>query len=665
MKKALSILWILFCIVCLQLFVHSCEEKIQEKENKVGSQKFVYKNHSDTAKYIGADQCKKCHQSIYNQYMQTEMGHSLKKASLENSVANFHDQSPIYDSFKNMYYQPIEEEGKLFIKEFRLDEYKKDTLYVRTEEIDYIIGSGQHTNSHLMQVNGYVNQMPLTFYAQKKEWHLPPGFEKGGNTSFDRTIEVECMTCHNGFAKYVEGSKNKYSHIPEGIDCERCHGPGSIHMKEKMAGNIVDISKQVDYSIVNPKKLSPELQMDVCQRCHLQGISVLKEGKTFYDFRPGMQLNEVFEVYQSRFTDSLSSFLMASHPDRLRMSNCYIESNKGGNENGLTCITCHNPHVSVRDVKPDYFNGKCTSCHQEKKCTEDESKRVAKDNSCIMCHMNKSASYDIPHVNITDHKISKFPVVRNVKKEDFTKSEYEKQKDFVRLVCRTSDSENYKYNAKAYLNYFEKYAQNPDLLKTAEENLKKYEKQNELFDLYVRLYFLRNNYSSVVKYSNNRSPKLINDEWTSYRIGQSFMHLKKYDKSLIYLKRAVEIAPHDIQFSQKLANNYINLQQVNKAEDLLYKLVQMYPNSADVQNDLGYVVILQSKGDMDVIKSSEKYFLKALQLNPDLVSALENITSYYYNIGNKQKATQFLQRLLKIDPNKKEYVMLGREIDKL
>jgi tetratricopeptide (TPR) repeat protein len=663
MRKKFSILPLILLFGALLLVLDSCEEPSKEKPFLEKS--FLYKNLSEKARYIGAEECKICHPLIYDKYINTEMGHSFKKASLANSSANFHQQKPVFDDFKNMYYQPFSKGEKLFLKEYRLSENSRDTVYQRNEEISYIIGSGQHTNSHLMQVNGYVHQMPLTFYTQKGEWDLPPGFENGGNTSFDRPIEVECMTCHNGFAEYVEGSKNRYSVIPQGIDCERCHGPGSIHAIEKKAGSIVDITKQIDYSIVNPGKLSPELQMDVCQRCHLQGISVLKEGKSFFDFKPGMKLNEVFEVYQSRFKDSLTSFLMASHPDRLRMSVCYISSNKNNSESGMTCITCHDPHVSVRDVKPAFFNSKCMDCHKELKCSEQMAVRNKLEDNCITCHMSRSSSYDIPHVSITDHRISRFPVAIDFKKEDIAKSEYEKQKDFIRLVCRTSDGSNHKLNAKAYLNYYEKYAQNPELLKEAEDYLKKYDNQDELFNLYVRLYFLQDRYVQVEKYSANRSPELIIDEWTAYRIGQSLMNLKKYGESLLYLERAVELAPLDLDFNQKLAANYSYLNQLDRAEGLLFRLVDLYPKNASIYNDLGFAIVSNSGGSIDGIIRSEEYFLKSIALNPDLLAALENLTSYYLNIGDKSKAELYYDRLVSINPNEPKYDLLKEAIEEL
>src|SRR5205823_4537427 len=183
--------------------------------------------------------CRQCHPSIYETFIQTGMGSSFDIASHKKSSARFDEHALVYDKFKNLYYKPSWVGDSLYLKEYRLN--GKDTIFQRTERISYIVGSGQHTNSHMMNVNGYVYQVPATFYTQKGQWDLPPGFENGANSRFSRKIELECMTCHNAYPKIVEGSENKYEIIPQGIDCERCHGPGGEHVKQKLAGNIVDI----------------------------------------------------------------------------------------------------------------------------------------------------------------------------------------------------------------------------------------------------------------------------------------------------------------------------------------------------------------------------------------------------------------------------------------
>lgn len=217
------------------------------------------------------------------------MGKSFDHATRQKSSGDF-TSARVSDAFADFYYQSFWMNDSLFMLEYR--RIKNDTVHKRLEQVNYIIGSGQHTNSHLQVVNGYVNQMPMTFYTQRKKWDLPPGFENGMNTRFSRKIGLECMTCHNAYPKFVTGSENKYTAIPVGIDCERCHGPGSIHVNARKTQVAVDTSKYVDYTIVNPAKLPIARQFDICQRCHLQGNAVLKNGHSFFDFRPGQVLSD-------------------------------------------------------------------------------------------------------------------------------------------------------------------------------------------------------------------------------------------------------------------------------------------------------------------------------------------------------------------------------------
>ena len=269
-----------------------------------------YLNHNDTVKYVGKQECRVCHAEIYDSYMQTGMGQSFHFATKEHSALTTSEMPLIHDSIKNLSYQPFWKNDSLYLKEFRIK--GRDTTHLLIKKVNYKIGSGQHTNSHLFEINGYVHQRPYTYYTQSAIADLPPGFEKGNNTRFSREIGLECMSCHNAYPNHVEGSLNKYNSIPSGIDCERCHGPGEVHVKQKLAGHIIDTSKYIDYTIVNPAKLPLDLQFDVCQRCHLQGTAVLAEGKTFTDFKPGMPLTEVMDIYLPKYKDS-ESFIMASH----------------------------------------------------------------------------------------------------------------------------------------------------------------------------------------------------------------------------------------------------------------------------------------------------------------------------------------------------------------
>ena len=299
----------------------------------------TYLNHSDSVSYVGINTCRQCHAEIYESFVETGMGSSFHLALAQYSAGQFND-AVLRDSVLDFYYRPYWQNDSLWLQEFRLA--NGDTSYQRKQRIDFIVGSGQHTNSHMYWHGGYLHQAPFTWYAQEGQLDFPPGYEKGANSRFSRKIGLECTSCHNSMPVGFEmGSINKYSEVPGAIDCERCHGPGELHVKRIREGIVVDTATEADYSIVNVGRLTPDLQFEVCQRCHLQGNPVLKEGKSFFDFKPGMYLKDVMDVYLPRYSNAEDDFIMASHADRFRQSACLVSDKE------FNCTSCHNPHRSV------------------------------------------------------------------------------------------------------------------------------------------------------------------------------------------------------------------------------------------------------------------------------------------------------------------------------
>ena len=125
------------------------------------SQDKTYFNLHDSVRYVGMQTCMQCHSGIHSSFLQTGMGKSLAKASKSKSSATFNNLDVVNDTATGYSYLPFWQGDSLVIKEFLLK--GKDTLFQRNEIVSYIIGSGQHTNSHLLLYNGYLFQAPLTF----------------------------------------------------------------------------------------------------------------------------------------------------------------------------------------------------------------------------------------------------------------------------------------------------------------------------------------------------------------------------------------------------------------------------------------------------------------------------------------------------------------------
>jgi len=647
LRKAISIQFFigLLLIAFFNFFCNNAADSVETSP---------YLNHHDSVQYVGKESCRACHQSIYESFIETGMGQSFGRASKSRSSANFHQVKPIYDTALNFYYLPKWIGDSMYVLEYRLQ--GKDTVYQRLERVDYIIGSGQHTNSHLTSTNGFIYQLPLTWYAQQKRWDLPPGFENGRNVRFSRAIEFECMSCHNAMPEIAPGSANKFTKIPDGIDCERCHGPGEVHVWDKLQGNIIDTSKFIDYTIVNPRKLPWERQIDICQRCHLQGNAVLQPGKSFADFKPGMDLGKVLQVYMPKYKGAEDEFIMASHAQRLQQSACFIGSNKetkmakqdaNFNTLQLTCITCHNPHVSVKVTGKETFNNACIKCHTENICTEEKSVRMAQMDNCVTCHMPQSGSVDIPHVTVHDHKI-KIPV---------KKEELKKIKEFAGIYCVNVAQTNELSKAKASLNYFEKFEGEASILDTAQTWIQSISDLNELAYVKIHFYYLKGNWSALISAAKTIQIEKEKDAWTCYRIGQAYQNIGKLAEAEQGFKQALNLANENLNFMNKLAALYVQQGKFNEAKVNFEKSLSLQAKQSEAWVNYGFC--LANLNEIDLAFSA---YQKALQLDPDLQQAWLNIASLYLLKGNQKEAVVSLKKVLQLNPNQLEVKALLNQL---
>jgi hypothetical protein len=192
-----------------------------------------FKNISYDVQYVGDDECFACHSGIHDSYKKNGMGMSFYKPSEENIIEDYYKKNTIYDTLSGFFYKMHSDGENFYQTEFRKDPSGK-TVHELTRKADYIIGSGRKNRSYIISENNFLFMMPVTWYSEKQKWDMSPGYRKE-NLRFSRTILKECMHCHNSYAGYVEYSENRYGkELPTGIGCERCHGPGELHVRKQL-----------------------------------------------------------------------------------------------------------------------------------------------------------------------------------------------------------------------------------------------------------------------------------------------------------------------------------------------------------------------------------------------------------------------------------------------
>jgi tetratricopeptide (TPR) repeat protein len=652
----LRIAIILVSLALFILLLAQCNHAAEPQTSNLKPQTFW--NHGDSAQYVGIQTCRECHSDIYNTFIETGMGQSFGPATREKSAGDFDNQSHLTDSLLNFQYLVFWRNDSLFVSESRTGkgklvkqgmlEYNEfKFVHLRYQHIDFVVGSGQHTNSHIFNEGGYLYQAPFTWYVQKGKLDFPPGFEDGHNSRFSRPIGLECMSCHNAMPTgFAAGSENKFDIVPNGIDCERCHGPGSLHVNRIKRGIAADTSKGPDPSIINPKRLTPKLQFEICQRCHLQGNTVLKLGKSFFDFRPGMHLDSVMEIYLPRYTNSDDKFIMASHVDRFTQSACYLKS-----EEKFVCTSCHNPHVSVQKTDPEIFNKKCMSCHTAAKtnhgCTADFAKMDVAEQNCVACHMPKSGSIDIPHVTVHDHYIRKPKAEKTTPLADEV---------FLGLKAINSKKPGQRSRIQAYLQQFEAFEPNPVYLDSAYALLKK-TAVAEYRHEWVHYYYLKNEPSGIVRLISENGKEATwlaafttksynnRDAWAAYRIAEANRKFKDYNRALQFATRAVTLAPNHLEFRLKQSSLYALLPDWPEAEKGYRAVLAANPTIAEAWSDLGYVLLAQN-----FLAEAEKSINKAVALDPDYQQAKINLASVYLAQERYKEARKLLTEISAKDP---------------
>ena len=199
----------------------------------------------------------------------------------------------------------IERNGEWFQRRHQTGFDGKETNAVETR-VDYVIGSGNHARSYLHRTaSGHLIEMPVSWYSENGGyWAMSPGYDRPNQQDFRRAIAFNCMFCHNAYPGPPPAEEGVFpAAVPEGIDCQRCHGPGQAHVEA--AGRKAPV-EAIRRAIVNPARLSRERQLDVCMQCHLETTSrplpnaVARFEHGPFDYRPGQPLTDYFAVLRPR-----------------------------------------------------------------------------------------------------------------------------------------------------------------------------------------------------------------------------------------------------------------------------------------------------------------------------------------------------------------------------
>ncbi len=309
-KQLLSLLSLAFIISLIVLSTSG-----YAKTYVIGDQKTPVVIPAEGATYAGADECKACHIEKYNDWITS--GHPYKIMTPDEAL-QLRPDLPMPDG------------------------YTKD-------DILYVIGSWGWKARYIGN-DGYI--ITKTGADRNVDGSNQYNIATGEWVDYHAGEEVQynCQRCHNTGASY--DTENELPGIDgtwefNGVQCEACHGPGSVHIEQ---------GGTKDTIIVNTSASQ-------CGLCHRRGADDDK-----------IPASGGFIKHHEQYLNFLAA----------------------GKMSVLDCVDCHDPHKPVyagatNPVAGAGIRKDCDECHAAAAKTYEESVMGLAGVKCIDCHMARVA----------------------------------------------------------------------------------------------------------------------------------------------------------------------------------------------------------------------------------------------------------------------------------
>jgi DmsE family decaheme c-type cytochrome len=217
---------------------------------------------------------------------------------------------------------------------------------------------------------------------------VPPSMS---DPAAQRVGSEACKGCHEGeYQQYLTSAHGRAEKdggaLSSSMDCETCHGPGSLHV----AANGDD--KAPGFSSVHrPDKLAPAEANAICLSCH-------NTGEQFY-WPNGMHARRNVACVQchsmhaskdpghTKLLKYPSATLICSQCHRERKLTTQKSAHMPLREGEMDCASCHNPHGTPTPamLRANTVNDLCTNCHADRRGPFLWEHAPVREN-CLNCH---------------------------------------------------------------------------------------------------------------------------------------------------------------------------------------------------------------------------------------------------------------------------------------
>jgi tetratricopeptide (TPR) repeat protein len=143
---------------------------------------------------------------------------------------------------------------------------------------------------------------------------------------------------------------------------------------------------------------------------------------------------------------------------------------------------------------------------------------------------------------------------------------------------------------------------------------------------------------------------------------EMYYQIQRFDQAVEFLKQANKIKPDDYETIVNLGNAYFDASRYEEAEKIYTTALAKKPDDVNVRTDFGLTFVFRQPPNYD---RAIKEFLRSLEIDPNHVQTLQNLTVAYTKKGDTEKANSTLSSLESVDAKNQAIPKLREEINKL